>query len=297
MLAYSHTPVQALTGSLFETAGVRVLVKREDLNHPLVSGNKWWKLKYNLLEARRQGKQTLLTFGGAFSNHLYATAAAAHELGFHSIGVVRGEPAHQLSPTLAFAKQQGMTLHFVSREDYRTKHEAGLIKHLHDQFGDFYLVAEGGTNEFAIQGVEEFARSLTETRFDFLTCAIGTGGTLAGLINGLPDKHILGFAALKGNFLEGEVRKWTTAASTSWSIVNDYHVGGYAKYTLELLAFIQQVEREHSLPLEHVYTAKMFYGLFDLVGKGFFPRGSTVLALHTGGLQGRLPALNQLTIS
>jgi 1-aminocyclopropane-1-carboxylate deaminase len=288
-LSYLATPLLRISSPLIERAGVELLVNREDLNHSFVSGNKWWKLKYNLREAERQQKDTLLTFGGAFSNHIYATAAAAKELGFKSIGVIRGEQPARLSSTLQFAEAQGTHLHFVSREVYREKMESNFIEKLHQRFGDFYCIPEGGTNELAVSGVKEFAQRLcAETEFEYVCCSCGTGGTLAGLIVGMPSKKIIGFSSLRGGFMSEEVKKLVGDGHTNWQVADDYHFGGYAKYTPELLDFIKSFEEEFSIPIEHVYTAKMFYGLFALISKGYFPIGSKILALHTGGLQGRL---------
>ncbi len=264
------------------------MVKREDLNHPFVSGNKWWKLKYNLDEMRKQGKECLLTFGGAYSNHLYATAAAAKELGFTSIGIIRGEETLPLNPTLRFAKEQGMALHYVSREVYCTKSDAAFIEQLRQRFGDFYLIPEGGTNDLAVRGVEEFAQMLGND-FDYLCCAMGTGGTLAGLIRGLNNtKEILGFPVLKGGaFLKEEVEKFIGTSYTNWKLFTHYHFGGYAKTMPELLQFISGYEHMHNHLLDQVYTGKLFYGIYDLIRQQYFSRGSTVLILHSGGLQGR----------
>lgn len=292
MLSYTPTSIQQLHSSLFEKAEVSVFVKREDLNHPCVSGNKWWKLKYNLERAKQETHTTLLTFGGAFSNHIYATAAAANELGFKSIGIIRGEESSFVSKTLLFAKEKGMRLHFVPRERYRLKSETNFIDELHDLFGEFYLIPEGGTNELAIKGVEEFAQNLkSEIAFDYLCCACGTGGTIAGLIKCLPYKKVIGFSSLKGNFMEEEVKRLVGNHFSNWWMMNDYHFGGYAKFNTELLSFMHSFEKEFSVPLEQVYAAKMFYGIMELTKKNYFPKGSSILLLHAGGLQGRLPQL------
>lgn len=287
MLRYTPTPIQEIHDAVFSKAGVRVLIKREDLNHPYVSGNKWWKLKYNLLEAQRLGKKTLLTFGGAYSNHIYATAAAASELGFGSIGIIRGEETLPLNATLAFAKSRGMQLHYVSRETYREKQDAEFIAQLYDRFGDFYLIPEGGTNELAVKGVEEFAHRLGND-FDYLCCAVGTGGTLAGLIRGVNNqKSIFGFPVLKGaEFLTEAIRKYVGSASVNWSLNFSYHFGGYAKANATLKQFIKKCKSENNLPLDIVYTAKLAAGVFDLARNGYFKRGSVILIVHTGGLQG-----------
>jgi len=288
LLFYQATPIQELHDAVFDKAGVRVLVKREDLNHPYVSGNKWWKLKYNLEEASRQGKETLLTFGGAYSNHIYATAAAAHELGFKSIALIRGEETQPLNSTLRFAKERGTKIYYVTREAYRAKSASEFVQQLHKRFGDFYMIPEGGTNDLAVKGVEEFAHSLGND-FDYLCCAMGTGGTLAGLIRGLENaKEVLGFPVLKGGaFLKEGAEKLIGINYTSWKVYPEYHFGGYAKTTPELLEFISSYERMHNHMLDQVYTGKMFYGVYDLMHQNYFRRGTTILLLHTGGLQGR----------
>ncbi len=286
VLAYHPTPIQEIHDPLLEQAGVKVLVKREDLNHPLVSGNKWWKLKFNLEEAQRQKQKTLLTFGGAYSNHIYATAAAAKELGFESIGVIRGEETLPLNATLRFAISCGMRLHYVTREAYRHKHENAFGQELHDRFGDFYLIPEGGTNALAVKGVEEFAQTLNHD-VDYLCCAVGTGGTLAGLISGLPDSvKILGFPVLKGGeFLADDIRHYIPSSKSNWSLQTDYHFGGYAKHTPQLLEFIENFNAKNNFAIEFVYTGKLFAGVYDLIAKGFFKRGFAIQLLHTGGIQ------------
>jgi 1-aminocyclopropane-1-carboxylate deaminase len=294
LLSYTPTPIQEIHDETLRRAGIRLLVKREDLNHPLISGNKWWKLLYNLKEAHRQGRQTLLTFGGAFSNHIYATAAAARELGFKSIGIIRGEETFPLNATLQFAGEQGMHLHYISREDYRQKDSIKFRERLYQQYGDVYIIPEGGTNTLAVQGCVEFAQQLRETPFDYVCLAVGTGGTIAGLIGGLDtDKRIVGVSTLKGDFLKSAVAsliKRETAGN--WSILTDYHHGGYAKTTPELLAFMWRFEQDHNLPLDQVYTAKMMWAIMQEAKRGAFQRDTTILAIHTGGLQGRVQLLN-----
>ncbi|SHH99079.1 1-aminocyclopropane-1-carboxylate deaminase [Chryseolinea serpens] len=287
VLAYQSTPLVEINDPAFAAAGIRVVLKREDLNHPHVSGNKWWKLKYNIEKVLQHPSRTLLTFGGAYSNHLYATAAACHELGLRSIGVVRGEEHPLLNDTLQFVKDQGMQLHYVSRESYRHKTEADFIDALENEFGAFVLVPEGGSNEEAVQGASEFAASLDQS-FDYLCCPVGTGGTLAGLIRGYNStKTILGFSVLKGAYgMVEEIRHWNPG-KTNWQLITDYHFGGYAKSTPDLLQFIAQFKARHAVPLEPIYTGKMMSGIFDLTKQGFFKRGSTLLAIHTGGLQGK----------
>src|SRR5688500_9192910 len=204
MLSYQETPIQEIYDHKISTAGLKLLIKREDLNHPYVSGNKWWKLKYNLEEADRQQKKTLLTYGGAYSNHIYATAAAANEVKLKSVGLIRGEETFPLNPTLSFAKERGMELKYISRQAYRSKE--GHAQYV-SQFKDYYSIPEGGSNFLAVKGIGEFAEKLGE-EFDYLCCPVGTGGTLAGLISGLDDsKKIVGFPILKGaHYLIDEVK-------------------------------------------------------------------------------------------
>jgi len=286
MLRYTPTPTVEITDPIVEKAGVRLLIKREDLNHPLISGNKWWKLKYNLAGAQTQNKKTLLTFGGAYSNHIYATAAAAAELGFKSIGIIRGEETLPLNSTLSFAKQQGMSLNYVSRELYRTKTSSQFMDALEQQFGGFYLIPEGGTNALAVKGATEFAQTLNMD-FDNVCCPVGTGATLAGLINGLPEKKVIGFSVLKGGEFLTEDIQALTSLNGNWSVMTDYHFGGYAKTNSALEQFIRTFQAKHAIPLDQVYTGKMMAGIYDLIQKGHFVRGNTILAIHTGGLQGK----------
>tara|TARA_A100000171_G_scaffold51398_2_gene65588 strand:+ start:68 stop:967 length:900 start_codon:yes stop_codon:yes gene_type:complete len=285
-----NTPIQEIHNSLFEKKGIRVLVKRDDLNHSVISGNKFRKLKYNLEQAKAEERNTLLTFGGAFSNHIYAVAGAGKTFGFKTIGVIRGEAHEKLNPTLAFAKAQGMHLHYMDRETYRRKDEREVLKQLEKQFGNYYMLPEGGTNELAVKGCEEVITEIDQG-FDIITCPVGTGGTLSGLISGLNgQKKVLGFSSLKGNFLQNEVEQLllTYSASTyaNWVVNSEYHFGGYAKVKPDLISFILEFEDTYDIPLEPIYTGKMFYGLFDLIDKDFFEKGTTIMALHTGGLQG-----------
>lgn len=266
---------------------IRLTVKREDLLHPHISGNKFRKLKYNILQAKLEGKTSLLTFGGAFSNHIAATAAAGKEYGFETVGVIRGEELVDKivdNPTLAFAKSCGMRFKFVTREAYRHKTDAHFVAGLHDEFGDFYLVPEGGTNALAVKGCEEILTPDDE-RFTHICCAVGTGGTISGLINSaLPHQQVLGFPALKGAGLQEEIAIF--AKNANWALVEEYHFGGYGKVTEELIAFINDFFVKTAIPLDPVYTGKLFFGVIDRINKGTFPENSDILLIHTGGLQG-----------
>ena len=291
---YEKPIIQQIKDPWLSSKGVTLAVKREDRIHPHVSGNKWRKLKYNLEETIRQGKDTVLTFGGAYSNHIYATAAAAHEAGLKSIGIIRGDELadQSLNATLTFAKGQGMHLYFVSRDDYRNKTSDQFLSDLKNRFGDFYLVPEGGTNPLAIQGASEILGKETEL-YDVIVAAVGTGGTISGIISAAQaHQQVIGIASLKGDFLQDEVVRLLeqydpTALTKSWQIETSYHFGGYAKTTATLMEFIQRFEFQHDLPLEQVYTGKAMYAIYDMIELGAIKRGQSVLFIHTGGLQGR----------
>ena len=280
-------PNQHIDMPLLREKGIHLYIRREDTIHPLISGNKYRKLKYNLLEAKKQGKDTLLTFGGAFSNHIAATACAGHEQGIKTIGVIRGEELQdnwQDNPTLTLAHEHGMQFHFVSRADYRLKSEPLFIQNLKDRFGDVHVLPEGGTNALAVKGCSEILTK-EDAQFDYICSAVGTGGTLTGLINAArPHQTVLGFPALKGDFLIEEIR--TFVHNDRWKLVTDYHFGGYAKVDRPLIDFINLFKSKTGIPLDPIYTGKMLFGIFDLVKKGVFPHGTQILAIHTGGLQG-----------
>lgn len=266
---------------------ISLTIKREDLIHPFVSGNKFRKLKYNLLQAKAENKDTLLTFGGAFSNHIAAVAFAGKEQGFKTIGIIRGNELFdkiEENPTLKFAQENGMQFEFVSREEYRLKSEIFYIEKLKDKFGDFYLVPEGGTNELAVKGCEEILTD-EDAFFNYVCCAVGTGGTISGLINSAKENQkILGFPALKGDFLNDEIRIF--AKKDNWNLISDYHFGGYGKINLELIEFINGFFEETKVTLDPIYTGKMVFGVIDLINKNYFPAHSKILLIHTGGLQG-----------
>ena len=267
--------------------GISLHIKREDLIHPFVSGNKFSKLKYNLLEAKTQNKDTLLTFGGAFSNHIAAVAYAGKDKGFKTIGIIRGDELRDKiseNPTLQFAENCGMQFEFVSREEYRLKGENHFLEKLKMKFGDFYLIPEGGTNELAIKGCEEILTE-NDADFDFICCAIGTGGTISGIINSVLDhQKVLGFPSLKGDFLQDEIRNFVE--TQNWELITGYHFGGYGKVSEELIAFINQFYAETKIPLDPIYTGKMVFGVINLISENYFPANSKILLIHTGGIQG-----------
>jgi 1-aminocyclopropane-1-carboxylate deaminase/D-cysteine desulfhydrase-like pyridoxal-dependent ACC family enzyme len=283
------TPLEQLAASLLSEKKVRLFIKREDLIHPYISGNKWRKLKYNLIKANHDQKTTLLTFGGAFSNHIYAVAAAGKEFGFKTIGIIRGERIVPFNPILSFAVSCGMELNFIAREEYIHKEEPDFIRQLRHKLGDFYLLPEGGTNILAVKGCAEVVCEIS-IDYDYLCCPCGTGGTLAGLIAGANGKNmLLGFSVLKGmNDLEEKIESLVNDFSGNeyfnWSISHDYHFGGYARVNKTLLSFIDNFKKCHNMGLDTVYMGKMMFGIYNLIQNDFFKPNSTIVALNTGGL-------------
>jgi 1-aminocyclopropane-1-carboxylate deaminase len=278
------SPLEQLDDDRLTKRGVRVLLKRDDLIHPDFPGNKWRKLAPNLVAAHEQGHTKLLTFGGAFSNHLRAVAAAGYHFGFQTVGVVRGEEHLPLNEVLVAASDFGMRLTYLDRAAYRDKTSADVLDGFRSEFGDCYVLPEGGSNALAVRGCAEIPHEITEP-FDVICCAVGTGGTLAGISGGLNDgQRALGFSVLKGGeFLNGETAILQHAAFdtaySNWSIETGFHCGGYAKRTLALNAFIADFEQRHDVRLNWVYEAKMLLGLFSLVEVGRFPVGTTIVAV------------------
>jgi 1-aminocyclopropane-1-carboxylate deaminase/D-cysteine desulfhydrase-like pyridoxal-dependent ACC family enzyme len=275
------SPLTELRDDRVEPHGVRLVLKRDDLVHPEVPGNKWRKLKHNLLAAREQGHTRLLTFGGAFSNHVRAVAAAGRHFGFATVGVIRGEEHEPLNDSLACATSRGMTLTYLDRTTYRRKTEPAVLARLLDEFGPAYVVPEGGANALGVRGCAELTGEL-DAGFDVICCAVGTGATLAGIAAGA--RQALGFAVLKGaHHLADEVRRLQRAAfgaaTANWTVDHDFHFGGYAKRTPELDAFAADFEARHGIVLDRVYEAKMMAGLLTRVTDGAFAPGTTVLAV------------------
>jgi 1-aminocyclopropane-1-carboxylate deaminase len=270
---------------------IKLLIKREDMIHPYISGNKWFKLKYNLIEAKKLGHTKLLTYGGAYSNHIYSTAAAGKQYGFETVGVIRGEEHLPLNPTLSFAYSCGMKFHYLDRASYRDKYDEKLLIQLKNEYGNFYLIPEGGSNHLAVKGCSEIIPRI-KTDFDYICTACGTGGTLAGLVLGLNSKSkAIGFSVLKGGeFLNTSVKNFLLGfrkeSLSNWQINLDYHLGGYAKTTNELLEFCHDFKDKHNIEIEPIYTGKMIFGIFNLIQNKFFSENSTIVAIHSGGLQG-----------
>ncbi|AFH50459.1 1-Aminocyclopropane-1-carboxylate deaminase [Ignavibacterium album JCM 16511] len=285
--SYRQTPLQQVTDDIFLQKKINLFIKRDDLIDEHLSGNKFFKLKYNLIEAAENNYSTLLSFGGAYSNHIYSLAYAGKIFGFKAVGVIRGEEHLPLNPTLSFAKECGMEFYYLSRSEYRKKYSEEILSGLEKTFGDFYLIPEGGSNFLAVRGCSEIPKRI-EANYDYIFCACGTGGTIAGIIDGSDEiSKVIGVADLKNaSFLKEDIYKLSQTKKSNWEILLDYHFGGYAKFSSELLSFIKSFEEKFNIPLEPIYTGKMLFAIYDLTKKNFFPENSTIVAYHSGGLQG-----------
>ncbi len=287
--------IQEIQSNILNEKQLRLFIQRDDLLHPEVSGNKFRKLKYNLLEAKKQGFEKVMTFGGAYSNHIAATAAAAKIYNLKSIGIIRGEETLPLNYTLKTAVNNGMQLHYVSREEYKNKQEEIFINQLKEQFGEVFIIPEGGTNKLAIKGVAEMKEDWDENSvaigYDFIACPFGSGGTSLGIYSILEkDQKLLIFSALKGENVKTEFEKLLKEhqinAEAKWEMRNQYHFGGYAKVNQELIDFVNQFKKDFGIQLDLIYNGKMLFGLFELIQNNYFEKGSKILAIHTGGVQG-----------
>lgn len=274
----------------FHSRGLEVLIKRDDLLHPVISGNKWRKLKYILDHALKLDAECIVSMGGAYSNHLHALAFAGKSLGLKTKAYVRGERPAQLNPTLLDLQHWGMELSFVSRSEYRDLRTLRAHDSLPGLRAGEYWLPEGGASELALRGVAEIVGEI-DVPFDVLATACGTGTTLAGLIAAVPESVlVLGVAALKGAaFLQDDVKKLLSdecKQAANWTLLTDFHHGGFAKTTPQLLAFIRQFHDRHGIALEPVYTGKLLFAIYELVKQDYFAPGQRIVALHTGGLQG-----------
>ena len=278
---------QQLTLPLLTEKRIALYIKREDCIHPFISGNKYRKLKYNLIEVKKRNLDTILTFGGAYSNHIVATAYIGKENGFHTVGIIRGEEIADKwkeNPTLKTAKSYGMDFKFISREQYRKKEDRTFLNELKKEYRLCYILPEGGTNDLAIKGCEEIL-TVKDASFDVVCCSVGTGGTIAGIINSSRSgQKIIGFTALKGDFLQKDIRKFVHREN--WFLQTDYHFGGYAKVSEDLINFINEFKSVTNIPLDPIYTGKQVYGVIDLIKKDFFKPETKILIIHSGGLQG-----------
>lgn len=308
MLELSTTPTVIRTAILPDYKGVELRMLRLDEVDPVISGNKWFKLKHNLIKAHADQYTGLLSFGGYYSNHLHALAAAGQRFGFSTVGIVRGEAPKHYSPTLLDLQRFDMQLRFISRSEYRNKNQADFQNALKREFGHFYLIPEGGCNALGVRGCEEIVTSIyaqNSYQPDFIVLSCGTGTTLAGVIRGVAGRcHVIGIAALKGaRFLEQDVLDLMKEAAGlesspqqvhstearghhTWHIEYDYAFGGFAKVNAVLLDFMAAFERETSIKLDPVYTGKMLFAVYDLIERVVIPAGAKVLVIHTGGLQG-----------
>jgi 1-aminocyclopropane-1-carboxylate deaminase len=291
-LTPGHITIDKLPGSLFADYHVEIYIIRSDKIHPLISGNKWYKLQYYFEEARQQKKKRIVTFGGAWSNHVVAAAAAGRLNHFDTTAIIRGEEPNELSVTLKQAKEMGMQLIFISRDDYKAKKiPAELTNH------DHYHIPEGGYGLKGAKGAAGILANCKIENYTHIICAVGTGTMMAGLINAaLPKQQVIGISALKNNDeLEENVKALLNDHKNNFKIIPDYHFGGYAKYTTELIDFMNEFYRQTGIPSDFVYTGKLFYAITDLTRKNFFPPGSKLLVIHSGGLQGNA-SLNKGTL-
>ena len=287
-------PRQTVGMDAFGISNHELVVLREDRIHPTVSGNKFRKLVYNLQRAEKEGYTTLVTFGGAYSNHIAAVAAVGEELGFDTLGIIRGEELARtadLNPTLQFASDCGMKLHYVSRKDFRKKEDLEFVRQLTSDAGKAYLLPEGGTNALAVLGCTEIL-SEEDKAHDYVCVPVGTGGTISGIVRSSgPLQHVIGYSALKGVFQKKEIQKYTPKGN--FELTDAYCFGGYAKIGETLIRFINDFKQKTGIPLDPVYTGKMMYGIIDGMKNGFFKENSRIFAIHTGGLQG-IAGMNEL---
>lgn len=291
LTSQSPSPIQKISLAQWESKGLHVFIKRDDLIHKYIQGNKWRKLKYNLLSAKELNKKTLLTFGGAFSNHIHATAAAGNILGFKTIGIIRGDKLPILSPTLAFAQAQGMELVYMNRSEYRQRKNPDFLEAIAQKYPNAYVIPEGGSNMLALKGVGEIiteVRNQKPTEKPTTWCvAVGSGGTMAGLIKASSENDtVMGFSSLKGDFVDAMVADFLDTPYSNWSIWKDAHFGGFAKWKPALIEFINDFYNQTSIPLDPIYNGKLWYRLNQLIQDDFFPQGSQIVVIHSGGLQG-----------
>lgn len=288
-----HLPIQSIHDELFEKNGINVDILRLDQTDRVISGNKWFKLKYNILQAKLEQKKQLITFGGAYSNHIHAVAAAGERWGFETIALIRGEEVLPLNPTLESCKQMKMKFKYVSRAEYRLRHVAQYIYDIQNRYPDAYIIPEGGTNALAIKGSGEIWNYIPQG-YHFIILAGGTGGTAAGVIaKGRRDTTVIVIQVLKADkYLSRQLKNYFAMYGyydlAPYEVHDEYHAGGYAHYNDEIIATSERLNEEHGIPLDYLYTSKVYFAMRDLTLKKRFPTGSKILMLHTGGLQGNL---------
>ena len=271
-------------------SGLQLFLKREDKIHNIISGNKYRKLKFNLINAKELGFKGLLTFGGAYSNHIPAVAYAAKKNGFKSLGFIRGEEIvnnYLENPTLKYSHDLGMKFKFLSRSNYKLKTNEYFLRKLKKKFKDYYLIPEGGTNALGVLGCQEILND-NDKEFDYICCSVGTGGTICGLINSSNENQkIIGFSSINKNYLLNDITKFVT--NENWMLVDDFSFGGYGKVNNELIEFMNNFRLKYGILLDPIYTSKLVYGVLNLITNNFFKPNSKILMIHTGGHQGILP--------
>lgn len=288
---FQSSLLNPLNDPLFKQHQIKVWLKRDDLLHPIISGNKWRKLKYSLNHGLLLGKNTFVSMGGAYSNHLHALAFTGKLLNIKTRAFIRGEQPKHLNPTLRDLLNWGMSLEFISRSDYSALRVYKNYDSLPDLKNNEYWLPEGGALTFALQGVNELVTEIKQP-FEWICCPCGTGTTLAGIIQAVPEQtQVLGISALKGGgFLNDEVKQWLPEpikSQKNWQINPHYHFGGFAKTKPILFDFIHQFEQTQGITIEPVYSGKMLFALYDLISQGYFKAGASIIAVHTGGLQGK----------
>ncbi len=282
------TPTVEIDLAILKEKQVSLWLKRDELTHPTIQGNKWRKLKYNLQFAKENNISTIITFGGPVSNHIYSTAAAGLQFGFKTVGVIRGYAHLPLTPTLQFAKECGMELIFLDKKSYATRYNLNFLQNIANTFGKFHLIPDGGANTLALKGVAELFDEI-DIEYDVCCVSIGTGTTLAGALLNPKNKNTIGFSSLKGEGIEDEINKLLKPIEThksKWQINKEYQFGGYGKTTQVLMDFITEFYTKTNIQLDPIYTSKMLFGILDMVEKNKFDFGIKILAVHTGGLQG-----------
>jgi len=289
------SPITQLNEPLLTEKNIQLFIKRDELIHPVIQGNKWHKLKYNLLAAAEQSAKTILSFGGAYSNHLHALAAAGRLFNFQTIGIIRGERPAILSPSLQDMQDWGMQLEFISRADYRKRDSSEFIQQLKQKHGEFYLLPEGGNNAAGRQGCAELQDEL-DRPYDVICCEVGSGTQFSALVSQhassshtAQQTHYLGFVVMKNPALLQQLEDYfqqQQVTYNNWSLNHDYHFGGFARADDTLHKFIRQFKQQHGIQLEPVYSGKMLYGIYQLIEQDYFKPGSRILAIHGGGLQG-----------
>lgn len=274
-----------LKSDFLSSKEIKLYIKRDDLLHPLISGNKFRKLKFTLEKAKNYNG--IISFGGAYSNHIYSLAAAGDIYNIPTIGLIRGDEHKELNSTLSFAREKGMKLIYVPREEYRLREDESYLKLLSERYPNWLIIPEGGTNTDGVRGCEEVLKEIT-VDYNVVCLPVGSGGTISGVINSSSDNvKVLGFPALKkSDYLKDVVLSHLIEERGNWGFIQDYHFGGYAKMKPELLTFVKGFKEEFGVLLDPIYTGKMMFGIFDLIDKDFFEPGTSIIAIHTGGLQG-----------